>query len=93
MSRSYKKAIVKDKGLKNVYWRKVRRKINEVVKKFLTSNSEDILLPLPREIMNDYDYSDYTIDYHHNKTPSYFWYNGKKQTEEHNKWVEKMKRK
>ena len=92
MSRSYKLAISKDKGLKDFYWKKVRHVTNQAIKQ-LNIDSDDNLLPHPKEIMNDYDYSDYTIDYEFDRSSSYFWYNDKKRTEEHNKWVAKMKRK
>lgn len=94
MSRSWKKAITKDKGLKDIYHKKVRRKTKQFVNRFLEEddiNESDI--PISKEIMNDYDYSDYTIDYEHDKSSNYFWYNDKKGTEEHEKWVKKMKRK
>jgi hypothetical protein len=66
MSRSRKKPVVKDKprneksGAK--YWRAVRRVTNEKVK-FLNEALDDETLPDPKEIVNDYDYSDYHIDY------------------------------
>lgn len=66
MSRSRRKPIIKDKprneksGAK--YWRTVRRVTNEKVK-YLSEALEDENLPLPKEIVNDYDYSDYHIDY------------------------------
>jgi len=93
MSRSYKLAICKDKGLKESYWKKVRRITNQKVKDFLKKDMDEVQLPNPKSIMNDYAYSDYTIDYHFNRSSSYFWYNSKKGTEEHNSWVDKMKRK
>lgn len=91
MSRSYKKAIVKDRGLKKLYWKIVRRVINERVKKYLNTDPDDVEIPNPKEIMNDYNYSDYTIDYHHDKSWGYFWYNGKK--DDNKKWIDKFKRK
>lgn len=93
MSRSYKKAIVKDRGLKDYYWKKIRRVTKQIVKSLSIDNSDDILLPHPKEVMNDYDYSDYKIDYEYERGSSYFWYNDKKMTEEHKKYVDKMKRK
>jgi hypothetical protein len=41
----------------------VRRVINEKVKTYLIAPSDDVRLPEPKEIVNDYDYSDYKIDY------------------------------
>lgn len=60
MSRSYKKAIIKQchrnykKSTK--YWRAIRRCQKQAV-----NNSKDV--PNPKSIVNDYDYSDYTINY------------------------------
>lgn len=71
----------------------MRRLTKQIVDKITFDNADDILLPHPKEIMNDYDYSDYTIDYEYDRNSSYFWYNNKKATEEHKKWVDKMKRK
>lgn len=58
MSRSYKLPIIKDKPRNYKksawYWRRVRR----VLRQFLYR--EDYI-PEPKEIVNDYDYSDYTF--------------------------------
>ena len=66
MSRSRKKPIIKDhprnKKKSSIYWRTVRRVINEKVKETL-KDPEDTEIPDPKSIVNDYDYSDYTIDY------------------------------
>ena len=65
MSRSRRKPVVKDKprnensGAK--YWRAVRRVTNKRVK-YLNENIDDEILPVPKEIVNDYDYSDYRWD-------------------------------
>jgi len=65
MSRSRKKPIVKDapksekKGSR--YWRAVRRVTNQRVK-YLNEELDEGILPVPKEIVNDYDYSDYTSD-------------------------------
>ena len=93
MSRSYKLAIVKDRGLKNYYWKKFRRIINQSVKQITFDNADDKVLLIPKEVMNDYDYCDYVIDYEHDRSSSYFWYNDKKMTEEHQKYVNKLRRK
>lgn len=65
MSRSRKKPIIKD-GPRNykkssAYWRPIRRVIKERVK-YLNEALEDEQLPIPQEIINDYDYSDYRFD-------------------------------
>jgi hypothetical protein len=63
MSRSHKKAIIKDRPRNNkkssMYWRVVRR-----VQKLFLRQGKDI--PSPKVIYNDYDYSDYTIDCENN---------------------------
>ena len=76
MSRSYKLAILKDKGLKEYYWKKARRVTKQAVQRFLKEDPDDVQLPHTKSIINDYDYSDYTIDYEYDKSSSYFWYNG-----------------
>ena len=65
MSRSVKKPVIKD-GPRNhkkssAYWRTVRRVTNEKVK-YLNEELGDNILPVPQEIINDYDYSDYRFD-------------------------------
>ena len=65
MSRSYKQPILKDspRNFKKsaIYWRTIRRVINYTIRKF-RNNTEDIILPMEKSIINDYDYSDYTSD-------------------------------
>lgn len=65
MSRSFKKPIVKQ-SFKNEkksssYWRTIRRVIKGKVK-FLSEELEEKQLPDPKEIINDYNYSDYRFD-------------------------------
>lgn len=65
MSRSKRKPIVKD-GPRNQkkstsYWRTVRRVINDSVRQL--KYDDETVLPKPKEIVNDYDYCDYIIDY------------------------------
>lgn len=66
MSRSRKIPIIKDrprnKKKSSIYWRAVRRVINKKVKETL-KDPEDTEIPDPKSIVNDYDYSDYTIDF------------------------------
>lgn len=62
MGKSYKKSIIKD-GPRNykksaLYWRTVRR-----VQKQYVSENEDIIIPHPKSIINDYDHTDYIFDY------------------------------
>jgi len=65
MSRSKRKPIINDgprnekKGAK--YHRAVRRVVNKKVK-YLSEDLDDEILPVPKEIVNDYNYSDYHID-------------------------------
>ena len=67
MSRSRKLPVLKDRPRNHkksaLYWRTVRRVINEKVKLYLEMPSDDVNLPTPKEIVNDYDYSDWKIDY------------------------------
>lgn len=90
MSRSYKKAIIKDRPRNykksSLYWRKVRR----VQKQALKQNKD---IPNPKTIVNDYDYCDYKIDYEYDRSYGYFWYNNLFGTETHRKNVNKFKRK
>lgn len=62
MSRSYKKTkIVKDAGSsKKSYWKKVRRKFKTILKS--ADDIDEVILPEPKEIVNDYDYSDYSFN-------------------------------
>lgn len=64
MSRSIKQPIYKDKGYrKQDYWGSVRSTINNKVRKILSLNDpDDYTLPVAKEIINDYDYSDYSFD-------------------------------
>lgn len=89
MSRSRRLPIVKDRPRNDkkstLYWRTVRRVINEKVKFYLIAPSDDVNLPQPKEIVNDYDYSDYKIDY---RDPD--WRNIRSNI---NEYIEKQKRK
>ena len=49
MSRSYKKAIIKDKGFKDIYHKICRRVIKQHVKKFIKNDSDSIILPDEKE--------------------------------------------
>jgi len=66
MSRSRKKPIIKQarRNYKksSPYWRTVRRVINERIK-YLSEQLEEKNIPNPKQIINDYDYSDYRFDY------------------------------
>lgn len=71
MSRSYKKPIVKDKGVvtHKRYRRIIRRTQKCYIKNHLNAmiDDEDAVIPNKQSIVSDYDYSDYTIDFHHVK--------------------------
>lgn len=64
MSRSIKQPIYKDRGFKKEsYWKTVRRNINNKVRSLRNMiNPDDETIPDPKEIINDYDYSDYIVD-------------------------------
>ena len=65
MSRSRKVPIIKDRPRRHkkssIYWRTVRRVINEKVR-FYYETIDDEQLPQPEEVINDYDYCDYIWD-------------------------------
>lgn len=64
MSRSVRKAIVKDRPRNSKkssdYWRSIRSVINNKVR--VMKYDPEIELPEPQTIVNDYDYSDYKYD-------------------------------
>lgn len=86
MSRSRRKPIVKDRPRNekksSLYWRIVRRVINGKVRQIIKTDEDETDLPQPREIVNDYDYCDYIIDY---RDPNW--------SEKHREYIEKQKRK
>ena len=64
MSRSYRKAIIKDKD--RTYFRKIRRICNSYIRGVVNFlDMEDYLIPKRQEIFNDYNYCDhrYNIEY------------------------------
>ena len=65
MSRSTKKPIYKDSPRNHnraaVYWRTVRRVINAKIR-YYQEDVDDITIPIPQEVVNDYDYIDYRWD-------------------------------
>jgi hypothetical protein len=68
MSRSRKLPIFKEKGLKGIYHRIVKRGVRNYLKSnFLNMQDEDFdcVPPNFKSIISDYDYSDYTIDLYH----------------------------
>jgi hypothetical protein len=67
MSRSRRQPIIKDRPRNEkkstIYWRTVRRVINDKVRLLKYEPDSDEKIPEPKEIVNDYDYCDYVIDY------------------------------
>jgi len=94
MSRSKKKAILKDRPKNHkkssLYWRTIRSAIKNVIRS--CQNFEDLEIPNPKTIISDYDYCDYKIDYEYHTTCDYFWYGGKK-SDAYKELIKKMKRK
>lgn len=76
MSRSRKRPIVKDRprnGKKStMYWRSVRSNQNLVVRKMVSTGDYNLEIPNEKVIINDYDYSDYTIDLNGSKDQEKF---------------------
>ena len=73
MGKSRKKAIVKDVGhRKNDYWQVHRRTNKQILKNAVENGEEEIPFKQPKELVNDYDYSDFTIDmeYQHSESPN-----------------------
>lgn len=100
MSRSRKLPIYKDKGEKKYYWRYIRSSIKNSLRSQLYSDLDYLELPNPKTIINDYDYSDYTIDFKYTPWIKYkkIWNKFKKRNwkvldEEYIKWVNKESRK
>lgn len=91
MSRSRRKPIIKDRPRNakksSLYWRVVRRVINDKVRQMFIYPEKEIDLPEPKEIVNDYDYSDYKIDY---RDPDWKNITSNKNIDE---YIEKQKRK
>lgn len=89
MSRSYRKAIIKDrpKNYKksSMYWRVIRHSINNTIRSCKDLSSLDI--PNPKSIYNDYDYCDYVINYEH--PCGWFVCKGKDHSEELKKYRRK----
>jgi hypothetical protein len=65
MSRSRKLPIYKDKGWKKYYWKNTRSSIKNSLRSQLYNDLDYLELPNPKTIINDYTYSDYTMDFKH----------------------------
>jgi len=73
MSRSYKKPIIKDNGVGHKLYRKaVRGSQKNYIRSNMDKlvNDEDFEIPDGKNIINDYDYCDYKIDYEYKISPS-----------------------
>ena len=71
MGKSRKKSIVKDVGhRKNDYWQVHRRTNKQILKNAVENGAEEIEFLQPKELVNDYDYSDFTIDMEHQYSDS-----------------------
>ncbi len=80
MSRSYRKAIYKDRGyMKSIYWGVIR----SVWRNWIKSGRDPEDLPNKRSIVNDWNYSDYCWKPEFNEEG--YWF-----TKE---YIEKLKRK
>lgn len=68
MSRSRKKAIIKDRPRKktNIYHKTIRSATNQVVRELAKLEEPDELeIPSPKNIINDYNYCDWIFDAEH----------------------------
>jgi len=58
MSRSTRKPFYKDRGMTTEeYWRIIRRNWKQAIQKDM--HNPDLTLKNPKQLINDYDYSDY----------------------------------
>ena len=69
MTRSNKKAIVKDNpSKKELFRRRIRRKQNqETQQSKYFGDTDEFSLTSDKSIVNDYDYCDYILDYENNR--------------------------
>ena len=77
MGKSYKKPIIKDKGMKSIYHRLCKRAIKNYIKSHkheLDDLDFEFVIPNFKSIVNDYTYCDYIIDYEHYKFKEKPWY-------------------
>ena len=96
MSRSHKKGYIKDRprNIKksSLYWRRIRSSIKNIIRS--CKDFENLDIPNPKTIVNDYDYCDYIIDYENYRGQDYFWYNTQdKYSVSLQNWIKKSKRK
>ena len=69
MSRSRRQPIIKDTPRNHkksaLYWRTIRRVTKQKV--HILKIDPDVSIPIPKEIVNDYNYCDYVIDFRYGK--------------------------
>ena len=63
MSRSHKKPVLKDKSPVALYWRTIRHRIKQQVNRFFKEDPDEIILSEPKELVNDYNYHDWKVDF------------------------------
>ena len=93
MSRSIKKAIIKEGTGRER--RRIRKTVRRSQKNFMRTHLEEIVageksIPSQKSIINDWEYSDYKIDYENRR---YSWWNKGESDESFNKRRKKFTRK
>ena len=93
MSRSIKKAIIKEGTGRER--RRIRKTVRRSQKNFMRTHLEEIAagekaIPSQKSIINDWEYSDYKIDYENRR---YSWWNKGESDESFNKRKKKFTRK
>ena len=93
MSRSIKKAIIKEGTGRER--RRIRKTVRRSQKNFMRTHLEEIAageksIPSQKSIINDWEYSDYKIDYENRR---YSWWSKGESDESFNKRKKKFKRK
>ena len=93
MSRSIKKAIIKEGTGRER--RRIRKTVRRSQKNFMRTHLEEIVageksIPSQKSIINDWEYSDYKIDYENRR---YSWWNKGESDESFNKRKKKFTRK
>lgn len=93
MSRSIKKAIIKEGTGRER--RRIRKTVRRSQKNFMRTHLEEIVageksIPSQKSIINDWEYSDYKIDYENRR---YSWWSKGESDESFNKRKKKFTRK
>ena len=92
MSKSYRKAIIKDKpknyNISRFYHRTVRRVQNQSIRNIPNlSDIDEYVIPREKEIFNDWNYCDYRF------VPEYWYSNKEKLKQENVNHIKKWRRK